>query len=292
MNCAGLRALVLLSAVSLGPPVFSGAPPAKDQVIFNQAKTLMFEQKLVEAGQVFQRLIREFPQSSVLPQAYFYTAYCLRLQKKPAEALLAYEQFLQKYPGEPTFAAQARQVVVELAASLVEQGQPAYRNRLITALGDPRKEVRYFAAIRCSSLKDRQLNSLSVPVLKEIMAKEKQQDLVKPASFALLRIDPAALSRPEPQKTAKSQSKPGDNAVKMFHFRVYEGGENTAPKVEFDIPVSFVQLFVKALDESTKAELRKRGVDLDNVWESLNQMGPAKILTIRDGASVIKLWIQ
>jgi len=292
MNCTGLRTLVLLSALSMMPPAFSGDVPAKDQVIFNQGKILMLEQKWPEAGQVFQRLIREYPRSGVLPQAYFYTAYCLRLQKRPEEALAAYEQFLQKYPGEPFLAAQARQVVVELAASLVEQGKPAYRNRLTSALGDSRKEVRYFAAIRCSSMKDRQLNSLSVPVLKEILAKEKQQDLVKPASFALLRLDPAALSRPEPQKTAKSQAKQGDTPTSMFHFRVYEGGENTAPKVEFDIPVSFVQLFVKALDESTKAELRKKGVDLDNVWESLNRMGPAKILTIRDGTSVIKFWIQ
>jgi hypothetical protein len=292
MNRAGLRALVLLSAVSLGPRAISGALPAKDQVTFNQGKILLLEQKWVEARQVFQRVIRDFPQSSVLPQAYFYAAYCLRLEKKPEEALLAYEQFLQKYPNEPFLAAQARQCVVELAVSLVEQGKQAYRNRLVTALKDSRKEVRYFAAIRSSSLKDRQLNTLCVPVLKEILAKEKQQDLVKPASFALLKIDPASLSRQEPRKVATNQTKQGDTTTRMFHFRVYEGGENTTPKIEFDVPVSFVQLLVKALDESAKAELRKKGLDLDNVWESLNRMGPAKILTIRDGNSVIKLWIQ
>jgi hypothetical protein len=288
----GLRTLVLLSALSLEPLALAVAVPAKDQEILNQGKILMMEQKWEEARQVFQRLIRDFPQSSLLPQAYFQSAYCLRLQKKPEEALLAYEQFLQKYPNEPFLARDARQTIVDLAASLVAQGKPAYRNRLIAALKDPRKEVRYFAAVRCSSLKDRQLDTMIVPVLREIVANEKQQDLVMPASLALLSIDPAALAKPEPQKKAKSESKKTNAAVKMFHLRIYEGGENTKPKVELDIPVSFAQLAVTALDESAKAEIRKKGVDIDNIWESLNRLGPTNILTIRNGPNVIKIWIQ
>jgi len=292
MNRMGLRTLVLLSALSLGPLALPVAVPAKDQEILNQGKILMMEQKWEEARQVFQRLIREFPQSSLLPQAYFQGAYCLRLQKKPEEALLAYEQFLQKYPNEPFLARDARQTVVDLAVSLVAQGKPAYRNRLIAALKDSKKEVRYFAALRCSSLKDRQLNTMIVPVLKEIVANEKQQDLVTPASLALLSIDPAALAKPEPQRKAKSESKNANTSVKMFHLRIYEGGENTQPKVELDFPVSFAQLAVAALDESTKAEIRKKGIDIDNIWESLNRMGPTNILTIRNGPNVIKIWIQ
>jgi tetratricopeptide (TPR) repeat protein len=292
MKSTGLRILVLLSAVSLGPLALAAADAAKDQDLFNQAKILMFDQKWEEARAAFQRLIREFPQSAFLPQAYFHTAYCLRLQKKPEDALTSYDQFLQKYPNEPYLAGEGRKAVVELAAALVEQGKPAYRSRLVTALADPRKEVRYFAAIRSSSLKDAQLNSLCVPILKEIVGKEKEKDLVNYASIALLNVDRAALARPEAQKQAKGQSKQAPQAVRMFHLRIFEGGENTPPKVELDFPASFAQLAINALDEASKAEIRKKGVDLDNIWESLNRMGPTNILTIRSGPNVLKLWIQ
>jgi tetratricopeptide (TPR) repeat protein len=282
---------MLLAAVSWGAIALPATVPAKDQDLFNQAKVLMFEQKWEEARQAFQRLIRDYPQSALLPQAYFHTAYCLRLQKKAEEALLAYDLFLQKYPAEPFFAEQAKQAVVDLAAALVDQGKTTYRSRLLTALADPKKEVRYFAAIRCSSLKDRELKDKSVPILRDILAKEKQPELLNYASISLLRIDPEALSRSQPQKT-KSQPRKTDAAVQMFHIRIWEGGENTQPKVDMQFPVSLAQLAISALDESTKAEIRKKGFDIDNIWESLKRLGPTNILTIRTSGGVVKLWIQ
>ena len=292
MNLPGLRALLLLAAVSLAPLYPAGAAPAKDQDLFNQGKVLMFEQKWDEARQTFQRLIRDYPHSGLLPQACFHSAYCLRLQKKPEEALLAYEQFLQKYPNEPFFVGEARQTIVELAASLVGQGKTTYRNQLIAALRDPKKDVRYFAAIRCSSLKDRQLNPMIVPVLREILAKEKQPDLVNPASIALLSIDPAALAPATPKKETRSQPKQGNSTVKVFRLVIYEGNEKSLPKVDLTVPVSFAQALISALDEPTKAELRKKGIDINNIWDSLNQLGATNILTIRNGGNIVKLWIQ
>jgi len=56
--------------------------------------------------------------------------------------------------------------------------------------------------------------------------------------------------------------------------------------------VSLAQLAIMALDEPTKAEIRKKGVDIDNIWESLNRHGSANILTIRSGNNILKLWIQ
>ena len=60
--------MALLLALSLGPFALPAAAPAKDQQILNQGKILMMEQKWEEARQVFQRLIRDFPQSGLLPQ--------------------------------------------------------------------------------------------------------------------------------------------------------------------------------------------------------------------------------
>jgi tetratricopeptide (TPR) repeat protein len=292
MNCPGFCNLVLLAALMPGALLPGADSAARDQEMFNQAKIFMFEQKFDLARETFLRVIREFPKSGLLPQAYFHSAYCLRLQKKPEEALAAYEEFLLKYPAEPFLAAEARETVVDLAAGLVAQGRTAYRGRLKAALGNPDKEVRYFAAVRVSSLKDKELNAMIVPILKEIVATQKKQELVAPASLALLSIDPGALSKPEAPKQAKSAAGKGSAALLMIHLQIYEGGEKTKPTVELNLPVSFAQLAVMALDEPTKAEIRKKGIDIDNIRESLNRLGPTNILTIRTGKHIVKLWIQ
>lgn len=291
MTGNGLRLMIIFSALFIGALGQPGWARQKDQTALNQAKILMMEQKWEDARLTFQRLIREYPQSSLLSQAYYHSAYCLRLQKRTEEALLAYELFRQKFPLEPFFATEAGKAIVELSITMVEQGKGEYRSRLVSALADKTKDVRYFAAIRCSYLKDRQLNLLCVPILKEIRAKEKQQDLVTPASIALLKIEPGALSQPEAAKPAKSQPKSGEG-TRMFYIQIYESGENKPPVVELKIPVSFAQLAIAALDEGTKADLRKKGFDVDNVWQSLNRLGPTDILTLRNGPKVVKIWIR
>jgi hypothetical protein len=292
MNCPALRILLVLGAAALTPPLLTASGPAKDQEMLNQAKILMWEQKWDAARETFQRLIRDFPQSTLLAQAYYQSAYCSRLQRKPEEALLAYELFLQKYPKEPTLATEAGKAIVDLAVPLVEQGKAAYRSRLVTALGSPNKEVRYFAAIRSSSLKDQGLNTLCIPVLKEIRANEKQPEVVNPASIALLRIDPAALAKPDPPRPSKGTSKQGDAVVKMFYIQIFDQGEGKKPTVEMNFPVTLAQLAITALDEATKAEMRKNGFDVENVWESIKRLSPTNILTVRAGSRVVKIWIK
>jgi len=292
MNNVASKMLVLLAVVVLGAGMLRASVATKDQDMLNQAKILMMEQKWEAARQVFQRLIREFPQSGLLPQAYFHSAYCLRLQNKPEEALPAYELFLQKFPREPFLSAEAGKAVVDLAVSFVQQGKTIYRSRLVTALASPIKEVRDFAAIRCSYLKDRELNTLCVPILKEIIAKEKQPEIVNSASIALLRIDPAALAQPAPPKQTKGAPRQTGAAVKMFYLQIFENGENKPPTVELNFPMDLAQMAILALDEPTKAELRKKGFDIENIWDSLKKLGPTNILTLRNGPKVVKLWIR
>ena len=57
-------------------------------------------------------------------------------------------------------------------------------------------------------------------------------------------------------------------------------------------PASVAQLAILALDEPTKAELRKKGFDIENIWDSLKKLSPTNILTIRNGPKVVKLWIR
>jgi tetratricopeptide (TPR) repeat protein len=291
--CAMLLILVLPAPpLSWGVEATAGT---KDQEIFNQGKIAIFDKNWEGARVTFQRVINEFPQSSLVPQAYYFIARCYQFQGKDKEALQAYDRFLRKYPDEPFLPIEARNAMVELSASIMEKGDPTYRSHLISSLSDPRKEVRYFAAIRCSRLKDSQIAAMTVPVLRDIVRTESDGELADRARIALLRLDPKGLSAqaeaPLKAKAGKAEKRQKAGEGRMFHLVVYKAG-SAQPAVELNLPVSLAQLAIAALDESSKAELRKKGVDVENVWESLKTVGPANILTIRDGENMIRLWIQ
>jgi hypothetical protein len=284
---------LLLSALLVFPG--SGAATAtKDQELFNQGKIAIFDKDWEGARGIFQKVIQEYSQSPVVPQAYYFIARCYQFQGKEVDALRSYDRFLQLYPKEPFLPGEARNSIVEIAASLMESGDATYKDRLTAALGDPNKDVRYFAAIRCSRLKDPLITSMAVPVLREIVNKESERDLTDRARIALLRLNPKEpapkVEEPERRK-GEARSKSGQPGQKMFHLVVYKAGVKE-PSIELNLPVSLAQMAIAAMDDSAKAELKKKGVDIDNVWESIGRLGPTTILTIRDGENLIKLWIE
>lgn len=282
-----LTIITVLAAALLAACAASADEIGRDQETFNQGKVLMFDKKWEDARGAFQRVIQAFPNSSLVPQAHYFSARCLQLQGKEVEALRSYEQFLQRYPNERYLQAEARNAVVDLAVSLLEKGDGAYRNRIVSALTDSRKDVRYFSAIRSSYLSDRKITAMAIPILREILDKEKERDLVDRAKIALLRLDPNALAPESPGQT-KPESR---SDSRMFHIRVYEGG-SSEPTVEVNLPLGFAQLAIMALDESKKQELRKKGFNVDDLWESIKRLGPTKIVEIRDGKDLVKIWIE
>ena len=279
--------LLVSALLALATP--DAADPGRDQELLNQGKLALFDKKWDEARAIFERVIQSFPKSTLVPQASFFAARCLQQQGKEAEALKAYEQFLQKHSGEPFLPSEARNAVVELAVSLAEKGDGSYKDRVVAALNDPRKEVRYFAAIRGSYLSDRKVASLATPVLLEILDKEKERELVDRAKIALLRIDPNGL---QPQRGPSEREKSdGGSGPRMFHILIRENGAKE-PTVELNLPLSLAELALSALSASQKGELRRKGFDVDNAWESLKRMGRSDILTIRDHDALIKIWIE
>ncbi|HYK90570.1 MAG TPA: tetratricopeptide repeat protein [Acidobacteriota bacterium] len=284
-------AMAVILLILICGPLLAG-----EKELLNQGKILMFDRKWEEARAVFQKFAVDYSRSSLAPQAYYFMARCLQAQGKDEDALRAYEVFVQKYPSEPFLPAEARNAVVDLAAGLMERGNPAFKNRLVDGLSDAKKEVRYFTALRCSRLNDKSVTSIAIPILRDMAQNEKQRDIADRAQIALLRLDPKYLSKPqisheprEPrEKSGKSQ--PGDS-TRMFHLRVYKEGV-AQPAIELNLPVSMAQLAIAALDESAKAEIRKKGIDVDNIWKDLQGLGPTNILTIRDGKNLVKLWIE
>jgi len=296
MKTQRILTIALMLAALLSGFVHAAESASKDQELFNQGKIAIFDKDWDGARAIFQRMIQQYPKSPLVPQAQYFAARCYQFQGREKEAVYAYERFLQLHPGEPFLSGEGRNAIVELAASLLEKGDGEFRDRLVSAMRDSRKDIRYFAALRCSRLKDPSILSLAEPVLQEIIRSESERELVDRAKIALLRIDPKGLApkAEAPVAAAKSQNtgKPGKPSdVRMFHLVVYRAG-SSKPAVELNVPVSLAQLAIAALDDSTKAEIRKKGVDIDNVWESLKKMGSANILTLRDGENVVKLWVQ
>ncbi len=70
-----------------------------------------------KAREYFQKILFEFPSSSLAPQAAFYRAESLYLQEKFAEAVPAYENFVRYYPEDP----QKSLALFHLAVSLFNQ---------------------------------------------------------------------------------------------------------------------------------------------------------------------------
>jgi tetratricopeptide (TPR) repeat protein len=282
--------LAMLMAFGAGAPL-TGAE--KDQDMLNQGKVLIFDKKWDQAYLLFQRFTIEFPKSPLLVQAYFLGARCLQLQGKEVEAIRAYEQFLQRFPNEKVLDTESANYAIELSASLLEKGNPAFKDRLQAGLRSPNKDVRYYAALRCSRSKDSGLAALAVPVLQEIVQQEKEVELVKRAEIALLRIEPKALAQAPTAKstTGKQVPAPGPGQPRMLRLQIFQAG-GAKPAVDLNIPFSFAQMAISALDDSAKTEMRKKGIDVENVIKDLERMGPAKILTIRDGDKTVQLWIE
>jgi tetratricopeptide (TPR) repeat protein len=285
------RMLILFLGCMLSGTIRLGADEkARDQELLNQGKILMFDKNWDGARAVLQRVIQEHPKSNTVPQAYYYIARCYQFQGRELEALQSYEVFLQKYPNEPIWPMEVRKSVVQLAASLMEKGNRSYKDRLLSALASPQKEVRYFAAIRCSRVDDRSVTSAAIPVLREISKNETEPELADRAKIALLRLEPSALVPPDPPKATEKKPDRG-SGVRMFHLVVHKSGASQ-PSIELNLPLSLAQLAIGALDESAKAELRKKGVDVDNIWQDLKRLGPTNILTFRSGQDLIKIWIE
>lgn len=131
-------------------------------------------------------------------QALYWIARCSESLGEHERALGEYGEFLAGRPGDRTLAEEARTSRIALAVKLARTGTPR-RDReqhlglAREALTDASRTVRYFAALQLASLGPEH-GRAAVPVLKEILAKESDPDLVDRAKLYLVRLDPAALA--------------------------------------------------------------------------------------------------
>jgi hypothetical protein len=275
-----LAALVL--AALLLP---AGAQAQADAERLRAAKALFFDRQYAQARDAWQA-VRAQDRGSDAQAALYWIARCSESLGESDRALGEYAQYLASRPADRALVEEAKTSRVAIAVKLAKDGRPQDLDVARDALGDPNRTVRYFAALQLASLGTVE-GKAAVPVLREILAQEKDEDLVERAKLALIRLDRTALAEappPAPRRGAREAS--------WVRVRIYEKGESK-PQVAINLPVALAELVFKALPDDAVADLRKEGYDARSFWERLKKTGPAEILTIEGGdGERIQVWLE
>lgn len=293
--------LALAALLALGA-LASAALAQGDAERLKTAKSLFFDKKYAEARELWlQARQGGGPDADA---ALFWVARCSENLGERERAFSEYAEYLATRPKDGALVEEARTSRVMLATRLYEDGKRQYLSVLTEALRDSSKTVRYFAAFQLAGLGPL-VGRPAVPVLKQILAEEKDDDLVERAKLKLIKIDPQALApaapaRPAPAPragpitpgSAKASPAPAPRPATWIRVRIYERGRSE-PKVLVNFPMALADLVFKSLPDDARKELRLKGYDADNFWERLKALGPTDILEIvgEDGERV-KIWIE
>lgn len=267
----------------------AAAPPDADRV--RAAKTLFFDRKYVEAREAWQAVLAgaKGPDAEA---ASYWVARCSENLGERERALKEYGDYLTHRPQDSALAEEARTSRVGLAAQLYKAGKREHLPVLQEALADPSRTVRYYAALQLAGLGPA-VGQAAVPVLKGILAQEKDEDLVDRARLALLKIGPDVLAQVE-SEVRDAGERPGAprREASWVRVRILKKGQ-AKPAVQINLPVALAELVFKSLPDDAREELQKKGYESDTFWEKLRKLGPTQIIDIvgEDGDRV-QIWLE
>jgi len=255
---------------------------SEEEKLLQEAKVLIFDKNWTEAEKKLNELLSHYPNSSYYCQALFYKGKCLSEQKgREKEAWKVFEEFLKRPDRPQALVEEAEISSIDLAFTLFNSGEKTFSSVLESKLSSSSKVIRYYTALKMSYLKDKNLALKAVPVLKDLMEKEKDQELIDRAKIALLRISPEALKDfPEKQ---------GESSIRLVKIRIYEKGKKTA-SVSINLPLSLADLALQAIPEEDKANLKMKGYDLNRILEDLVK-SKEKLVRIEEG-NIIEIWVE
>jgi hypothetical protein len=289
---AGVLLMTALSVFGSFGPVWAQA----DAERLRTAKTLFFDRKYAEARQAWEA-VRATAKGVEAEAPAYWVARCSENLGESERALKEYDAFLALRPKDLALVDEARTSRVSLAAKLYKAGNKGHVQVLREALSDPSRTVRYYTALQMSGL-DSEMGKLAVPVLCQVLEKEKDADLVDRAKLGLMRWNPAALSgcgsatatgrttAPAPPRAGRARE------AHWVHVRITEKG-GTKPKVSINLPLGLAEMLFKSLPEDAKADLRREGYDPETFWSRLRQLGPSEIISIEgDEGERIQIWTE
>ncbi len=267
--------------------MISGIFPAyahmqSDEELFQEAKIMIFDKEWENAQEKLEELLEDFPDSPLYSQALFYLGRTLENQRgEEKEAISVFKKYILRSDSNEVLIQEAETSIIKLAFVLYERGRKSYLKEIKTRLYRPNRIVRYYAAIRLSYLDDKQEARNAIPVLKEILEEEEDQELKDKANIALLRIDPNHFQEYEEKRD--------ERRLMLMKFRVINK-RTRAETFSISIPWALADLALANIPEDAKAELKKEGYDLDRILKEVIEGG--RILEIETKETVIKIWIE
>lgn len=272
----------------------AAAVPVAEQL--QSAKALFFDGKYAEARTAWQA-VRAASRGAASAAALYWIARSSEKLGEHERALGEYATFLAAKPADKALVEEARTSRVGIAARLYKSGQKQHAPILESALADQSRTVRYYAALQVATLGP-EMARPAVPVLREIVKTEKDNDLVERAKLALLRVDPSALSdlpdrRPPINVTGSAARTGGDvRKANWIKVRITEKGAS-APKVSVTMPFALAELVFKSLPDDALRELKNDGYDAANFWQKLREMGPTDVIDIEgDKGEHVRIWTE
>ncbi len=270
----------ILLLASLLLQAYAQAQP--DEKLFQEAKILIFDKEWKDAQEKLEDLLEKYPDSAWYSQAVFYRAKCLEERKgKELEALKAYRDYIKRKNRSKSLTEDSELSIIGLAYELYKEGKRSYLSEIEKRLSSSNRVVRYFAAIKLSQVEEKKVASRAVPVLKEIIKKEKDDELRDRAKIALLRVDPGVLKDLEEERSVRG--------AKLLKIRVWKDGELT---LKINIPWALADLALRSIEEEEKAALKKEGYDLDTITKTLIEAGEIIHIENKEEGTIIKIWIE
>jgi hypothetical protein len=281
MNARTIAA-ILLAVLVLGLPALSGQ--AEDKM-FREIKLLIFDEKWSAALARLDEFLVQFPDGENAGPALFYKGKCLKEQDgRERAALEAFRAYLRRGDRNRSLAEDAETSIVDLALKLADGGDRSYLPDVLDFVDGPNKNVRNYAAIRLSILKEKKVVDRIVPVLKGIIAEETDPELRDRAKIALLRVAPEELEEDE--------EGPAPRRFRTLHFQVvdHRTGKNL---LSLNIPWVLADLVFSAVPENEREMMRTKGYDFDKIMKELRS-GKGTILEINDPkeGKTIKIWLD
>jgi hypothetical protein len=272
--------VVLLPALSLAQPQGESVRAAKE---------MFFDGRFAEARKAWESA-RPTLKGAEAQAAQYWIARCSEKLGESERALAEYGAFLAARPADRTLAEEARTSRVSLAAKLHKTGRPQHVGILADALKDPSRTVRYYAALQMAGLGP-EVARPALPVLREIVKTERDEDLVGRAKLALLRVDPASLTGLPVPEDETPRPAAGRRAA-LIKVRITERGK-TEPNVSLTMPFALAELVFKSLPDEAHRELRAKGYDAETFWRKLRDMGPTDVIDIEgEHGERVRIWTE
>ena len=250
-----------------------------DKELMEKAKLELFDRKWEAALNTLEDIITRFPDSPHYALALFYKGKCLVEQKKVKQALEVYDRYIEISQNE-SLREEAYIAAANLNFDLFQKGEKRCAEKIIALLKNENTNVSYYAAIKLSYAKDKEVAREAVPILKKIVRRESDDELVDRAKVALMRIDPGYL---------KDVSKKKDPETRMFNLRVFD---KKTKKVKFQLSIPFVlaKLAMDALPKEGKEALEEKDVDIDKILNALIKV--PKLMRFEEEDVIVEIWLE